>query len=241
MIFEKYYEVGLRDIGANNDATNIAILGYLEDIASLHSDTVGLGPDDVFDKKIVWLLSDWKLEVIKRPHYKDKLKVMTWAKGKELCSSYRDFKILNENNEIIVKATSKWIYFDLNKNKISKIDDNILELYNPEIGISVFEEGKLEKIKQPNDFEKCIEYTVKRLDIDINNHMHNLNYLNLAYEALPEDIYNNQELNNVRISYKKEIKLNDKIKCLYSFENDKHIVAIKSFDDKIIHAIIELS
>ncbi len=49
-----------------------------------------------------------------------------------------------------------------------------------------------------------------RKDIDINKHMHNLYYLDLAYEALPDEIYNKRPFDYVRITYKKEIKLGEK-------------------------------
>ena len=47
--------------------------------------------------------------------------------------------------------------------------------------------------------------------------MHNLNYLDLANEALPEEIYKEGKLNDIRITYKKEIKLGEIVKCKYSF------------------------
>ena len=70
--------------------------------------------------------------------------------------------------------------------------------------------------------------------------MHNTNYLNLAYEALPEEIYKNTIFNNIEILYKKELKLNDSVKFLYSEEEGAHIVTIKSLDDKILHTIVKL-
>ena len=79
-----------------------------------------------------------------------------------------------------------------------------------------------------------------RKDIDINGHMHNLYYIDLAYEALPEEIYEKRPFNNVRVVYKKEIKLKETINCYYSFESNKHIITIKNNDDTIIHAIIKL-
>ena len=71
--------------------------------------------------------------------------------------------------------------------------------------------------------------------------MHNLYYLDLAYEVLPEDIYQNAELNHIEIMYKKEITLHDTVTCHYSYENEKHVITIKSKDDTILHAIIQLS
>ena len=78
------------------------------------------------------------------------------------------------------------------------------------------------------------------MDIDVNNHMNNLVYLKLAYEVLPEDIYFSDELKNLRVTYKHQIRLGAKIKICYSKVEDKHVVVIKSQDDTKIHAIVEL-
>ena len=54
--------------------------------------------------------------------------------------------------------------------------------------------------------------------------MHNLYYLDLAYEALPEDIYNNKRpFNNVKIVYKKEIKPLDDEYEIKSLNNKKEV------------------
>lgn len=79
-----------------------------------------------------------------------------------------------------------------------------------------------------------------RRDIDINKHVHNLYYLDYANEALPEEIYKDARFDNIEIMYKKQIKLGDEINCYYSKEEDKNIITIKSKDDKILHAIVEL-
>ena len=70
--------------------------------------------------------------------------------------------------------------------------------------------------------------------------MNNLVYLKLAYEVLPENIYFSDELKNLRVTYKHQIRLGEKIRICYSKEEDKHIVVIKSQDGTKIHAIVEL-
>ena len=74
----------------------------------------------------------------------------------------------------------------------------------------------------------------------MNKHVHNLYYLDFAYETLPEDIYQAGELNNMEIMYKKQIKLGDNVICLYTKEDEKNIVTIKSEDDSILHTVIYL-
>ncbi len=241
MIVEQDYRIKLSEIGKENKITNKAILGDLEDIGGIHSNIAGYGILDIPQTKLSWVLLDWKLKIIIRPKYSEKIKIKTWSKNAIKFYTYRDFEVYDENGQVIAIATSKWVLLDIDKEKIVKISDEVLNKYEPELEKSVFDISEIEKLQEPENYISEVEYTVKKSDIDVNNHMHNLNYLELANEALPEDVYNEQELNNVRINYKKEIKLGETVKCKYSFENNTHIIVIKSKDEKVIHAIIKLN
>lgn len=240
MIFEDDYKLQIRDIGKNSEITNKALLGIMEDIAGLHSAKVGFGLYDIPKTNLTWVLLDWKLQVISRLKYGDKVHVETWSRYIYKCYAYRDFKIYDSNMNLVAIATSKWVLIDTKKNKIKRIEDYVKDSYESEIGKSVFNIIELDKLIEPKDFISYISYTVRRRDIDIYKHMHNLYYLDLAYEALPEDVYEGEEFNNIRITYKKEIKLGDNIRCLYTKEHEEHIVVIKGEKDDILHAIIKL-
>ena len=120
MKYEQEFKVGAREMGLYNRLTNYGFLSFLEDIASNHSDLVGYGVKDIGDKHKAWLLMDWKLNVVKRPSFGEKVKVKTWATEieKPCFYVYRNFEVLNELNEIIATATSKWVLFDTEFNKI---------------------------------------------------------------------------------------------------------------------------
>ena len=70
--------------------------------------------------------------------------------------------------------------------------------------------------------------------------VHNLNYLNIAYELLPEDVYDGSELNNVEILYKRELKYGDIAKSYLYKDNNEYTIVIKSLDDSVLHSIIKL-
>ena len=153
--------------------------------------------------------------------------------------TYRDYEIYDNNNNLCAIATSKWALIDTEKGKMSRLTENIINAYKPEKK-TVFEENSLDKVKIPEEFSNTIKYEVIRKDIDINKHMHNLYYLDLAYEALPDEIYNKRPFDYVRITYKKEIKLGEKVNCKYVEQDGKYVIAIKSEDEAVIHAIVEL-
>lgn len=69
--------------------------------------------------------------------------------------------------------------------------------------------------------------------------MHNVYYMNLAYEAFPEDVYQNMPYDNFRITYKKEIALGDTVVVKYTNIDGKHYVVIENKEKNIVNAIIE--
>ena len=241
MKFEQSNIVGIRQIGFKNEMSNYGILSFFEDVSGIHSDSIGYGINDIQTKKVAWLLMDWTLKVFKRPKCGEKVLARTWAirDDKPSYQVFRKFDLRDEKGDLFATATSKWILFSLETNKITKISTEISELYKPEEN-SKDVQSDIIKLKEPSSYDSVLDYKIRRADIDINQHLHNLNYLNLAYEILPENVYNNSELNNVHIMYKHQIKYGETVKCFYKFENNKQIVWMKSNDEKILHSIIEL-
>ena len=146
----------------------------------------------------------------------------------------------DDENNLCVIASSKWLLIDTLNGKIAKIEKEMGDKYESEPDKSVFGEKDIEKLKVPNSFESSIKYKTKRKDIDVIGHVHNLYYLDLAYEALPEEVYNQRPFDNIRIMYKKEIKYGEIVICKYSKEQNKNVVVIESENGEILHAIVEL-
>ena len=238
-IFRQDYRVDISKVGPNGSITNKGILHILEDIACRHSDIAGLGILDIPIKHLSWMILAWKVEILHRVTYGTYLKVSTWSKVCNKFQTCRDFAIYDEHGTLICIATSKWTLIDTIKNSITRITDDIINLYSPE-DKDIFENPNIDKLVEPSAFSHEYTYQTQRRDIDVNQHMHNLNYLDVAYEALPEEVYSLPEVNHIEIMYKKGIRLGDTVKCLYSYTDDSHFLTLKSTDAKTLYAIVKL-
>ncbi len=237
MIYLSNYKIGLEDIGRNNEATNKSLLKIMQDIAGLHSASVGYGALDIETKKKAWMILDWKMKVLKRPKYNDEVHAQTWSRKAERLYAYRDFELKDKDGNILAIGTSRWILVDTDRRRPVRLTPDITDLYESEIDKSIFAE-EMEDIKS-EDYLFKKDYAIQRRDIDINEHMHNLNYLDMAYEILPEDVYKNKVFDNIRIIYKKEIVYGQKVECYYNVQGGNHIITAKC--EEKINAIIELS
>lgn len=240
MIFKQTFGVNFRDVGNSNKLTNKSILSFLEDSAGMHSDSVGFGINDIKDINCTWVLLNWKVRIFSRPNYGSKITIETWGRNSTLAYTFRDFKMYDEDYNLVAIASSKWVLLDATTMSLKKLTPDVMDRYQIE-DIKVFEnETEIGKLPIPNEFLNTFTYTVQRRDIDINKHVHNSVYLDLAYEFLPEEAFENDNFNNYEIMYKKEIKYGETVHIHYSYINNEHIFTIKSEDEKNLHAIIKL-
>ena len=125
MIYKENFKMGLKDIWKNNEINNKAILEYLEDIAGYHSDSIGCGLNSSEHSHLNWILLDWKVKVIKRPKYGQTLEISTWSRKVEKFYAYRDFEIYDEENNLCVIATSKWLLINNQTRKIARVEQEM--------------------------------------------------------------------------------------------------------------------
>jgi Acyl-ACP thioesterase. len=76
--------------------------------------------------------------------------------------------------------------------------------------------------------------------IDLNGHVHNTMYLDLAAEVLPDDLWRRQ-FDSLEIHYRKEILPGQTVLLLYGEAGGTHYVQLKSEDGAVLHAVIALS
>lgn len=239
MYIEHEFFVGFRDVDYNNNLKIKSALSYLEDIAGIHSNIAGYGLLDIEKNKKTWVLINWKLEFIRRPRYAENLIVKTWSNGTEKnLYALRDFYMYDEKGEIVAKATSKWVLIDIEKKGIAKLTDEVMNAYTTEPDDFAFED-KIEKLKEPENYTDSVEVKITKDMIDVNGHVHNINYIDFVTQIMPIEVMQNAK--TVEVLYKKEIRDVDKIKCFYSSQDKYSYVTIKSEDEQAVHAIVRIA
>lgn len=221
MIIEFDYQPALEDFRNNQEMELRAILKLFENTGNKHSDLTGDGILNRTQNGTAWVLTDWKVEIKRYPKYGEKIVAKTWTEpANALFTSTRDFEIWC-NGELTVIATTRWAILDLTTGRPAKISPELHAKYNPE-DKKTFQESKLERIAIPEKFDIEKEIIQRRVDIDFNNHVHNLVYLDYAFETIPEELFNNREFKHLRISYKLQLQYGEPTTCKYALIDGKH-------------------
>ena len=133
MFFSEIYQPGVADFDRSGKLGYEAILRIFENTASRHSDSSG---DDIIEESrngITWVLTDWRVRIVRRPDSKAPLRVTTWVRDSVPTGRiFRDYTLADETGTELVCAESRLILFDLRAQKIIRIDQQRFRSYLPE-------------------------------------------------------------------------------------------------------------
>ena len=83
-------------------------MNYMQDCSTMQSEDAGVGIGYLGREKKAWLLSSWQIVIGRRPVLGERIKVLTWPYAVKGLYALRNFAILDEKGEYLVKANSYW-------------------------------------------------------------------------------------------------------------------------------------
>ena len=187
----------------NNTLTYHALLNYLQDASTLHSEELGESGAELLKKNMAWVLSFWQICIEDMPKLSEDITVSTWPYSTKGLFGLRNFCVDNAEDEHIVKANSIWVLIDPNSGRPIRISEEVSSHYP--------DEPKLEmdycdrKIVTPDTYTEMEPIQVPKYFIDTNNHMNNGKYVMVAESFLPDDFM----VREIRVEYKTAAVLGD--------------------------------
>lgn len=199
--YRKAFQVPYYDSDKYGKATALSILSYLGETSGAHTDSIGFGFKELKELNYAWMLNRWKVSIDRYPKVNENIIIETWASGIDRFYATREFVIYDEEDKELGKASTLWIFIDMNRKIPIRIPQEFIKLSNP-IEERVFND--FYNFKKELIIDKYLDFHVRRSDIDYNNHVNNTKYLSWMLEAVPQYIYENYMLHEFEILYKKE-------------------------------------
>ena len=189
---------------ASRRATIQTICNYFQEMAWLHATRLGFALADQENSTKAWVLLELHVQMDRYPVWGDTITVSTWPSGKNRLYAYRDFEIRNNRDEIIGTATSAWIIIDIQKRRPQRMPDE-LDLCVPKNKTVPFHEALFSpKIDLPAHVDAEAGFQVRLSDIDVNNHVNNVNFIEWAIEAAPSAWRSANQLAEIHVEFKAE-------------------------------------
>jgi medium-chain acyl-[acyl-carrier-protein] hydrolase len=208
-VFIDDYTIRSYEIDSFGKVSVLGICNYLQDIAGNHAARLGVSVEHLFMRKMTWVLSRLHIRVYKYPLYKEEIRIETWPSGVHGRFALRDFQIFDKNNSLIGDATTSWMLIDFNTNKPISMPDFITNIKIPNRNRAI--DDPFEKIPVLEEVHMEKNFNVRLSDLDINQHVNNVNYIEWAVETIPLEIWQKYRLSELEISFRAESNYGDRI------------------------------
>lgn len=173
------------------------------------------------------MILSWQIEIIRRPELGENIISRTWPYGFKAFYGYRNFALLDQNEEYLVKANSHWVLIDTETGYPLKVKTEFMSGFQVEEPLEMDIENT-RKLQMPTDCERKEGITVSRHHLDTNNHVNNGQYIRMSEEFIPEGF----EVNKVQVEYRKQALLHDHIVPYVSITEDVITVALCDDEQK---------
>lgn len=235
MMLEKKFFVHYYEIDYTGRLGILSILKYLEDISVRHCEELGVGLDYLYSRNTAWFAYKWDLEVYDYPKFNEELTVVTNPYSLYKFYGYRKYEVYNNQNKLIMKADSLWLFVNIESKKPILITEEISGKFNSEVKAYPFFD-----IKELKEYEIDSKFKVLHEDIDTNKHVNNISYVKWAMESIDIEYKNNNILTNLKVIYKREGNLASDINVKTIIKNDiTSIVESAIYDGDVLLCLIQ--
>lgn len=223
--------------GSIDKDCNLSLNGairLMQEAAVVHSSKSGYSVMDVDRTRVAWMLAQWRVRMTGAACWNDPLKVMTWPRTMEKVTSDRCFRITTKDGVEIAVGDSRWLLVNVDTGRAIRIPAEVAGAYDLEPE-DVFD-TPLKRLPRDVGVE-TFSCRVMRRDIDTNNHVNNLVYLDYACEALPEGV-RLEDYREVEVQYHRQLLLGDPVHCYYTPLANGHMVQICGDDPHQLHCTV---
>ncbi|KAI8574252.1 hypothetical protein RHMOL_Rhmol01G0340600 [Rhododendron molle] len=206
--YKEKFIVRCYEVGINKTATVETIANLLQ---SVGFSTDGFATTTTMRKlHLIWVTARMHIEIYKYPAWSDVVEIETWCQSEGRIGTRRDW-ILKDyaTQEVIGRATSKWVMMNQDTRRLEKVSDDVREEYlvfcprEPRLAFPEEKNGSLKKFAKLEDPAQ---------------------YSRQGLVSMPQEIIDTHELETITLDYRRECQHDDVVDSLTSpepFEDTK--------------------
>ncbi len=193
-----------KDVDMHRRLRTSELFRLLQEASIRHTEELGMGRDKTLDRGILWVLLLQTAEIGRMPEYDERVVLKNWP-GKTMHLLFpRYYRLETAAGEPLLAASALWGLVDMKSRKM---------VFPERYGVEI--EGTVtgEEIAQPTAPRRltCTEsrpFTVPYSYVDLNGHMNNTRYFDLAEDCIPAAA-EGKTLRHVKIEYVSEARFGE--------------------------------
>ena len=200
------YQILSSDTDANRRLRLSRLFTLLQEASIAHTTELGMGREKTLDRGLLWIVTLQQANIARLPVYDERIVLKSWA-GKTMHLLFpRYYRIEDEKGNALVEASALWALMDANTRRVV-----FPEQYGIRIrGVHTGKEIALPVAPRMPQQPETGTFTVPYSYVDLNGHMNNTRYFDLAEDRMPEAL-RDRAVTRIQTEYAKEARGGDTI------------------------------
>lgn len=221
------------EVSPNGKAKLQSICDLLQETAGNHALKLDFDISQLREQNLTWMLHRLHLKMDRFPEWRDEITIKTWPSSGDTLRAYRDFIILDQSGNHLGRCLSYWLMINIETRKPVRMPKEILKMAPSDV------DHVMDVAKKRIDFDAEPDgakmFRVRRSDLDLNEHLNNVKYIEWALEALPAEL----KVSDIDIEFLAECAEGEEVKSEYALsasDNHTYFHRIKRMKDNKVAA-----
>ena len=195
-----------KDVNLHRRLRTSVLFELMQEASIRHTEQLDMGREMTLDRGLLWVVTLQQAEIARMPEYDETITLESWP-GKTLHLLFpRYYRILDEKGSPLICASSLWALMDENTRHMVFPDRH---------GIVIEGESTGNELALPSTPRRAAgesrDFTVPFSYVDLNGHMNNTRYFDLAEDWIPAAA-EGRSLRKIAIEYSAEARLGETVR-----------------------------
>ena len=219
-IYERELLLGSEHVDCFRRLRLSTLFELLQTASIRHTEALGMGREKTLDRGLLWIIARQYAAIERMPAYDERVTLRSWPGETMHVLFPRYYEIVGRDGETLVRGSMLWSLMDRETRATAFPDEYGVEIAGVETGRETPYLRKTPVLETPNHFSFTVPYSF----VDLNGHMNNTRYFDVAEDHLPAAA-SGALLREVYAEYSAESKLGATLDVAWGEENGTYYLS----------------
>jgi medium-chain acyl-[acyl-carrier-protein] hydrolase len=207
--FTKKYEIHYYEVNSKLRCKLSSMIDFICDVGTQQSEYFGGGIEYCTKNNCAWVFYKYDIKMYRYPMFGETISITTQPVGFKKFYGLRKYMIKDEDGDLIGEALALFFLINIEKRRPMRIQNEQYDIYGVDGDVDY--DISMDKIERNDEEQYHKQFNIRYSDIDSNNHVNNVKYVEWAIEAVPVDVIDNYVLKRIKVTFEKETIYGDKV------------------------------
>ena len=214
-IYETRLRLRNKDVNLHRRLRTSVLFELMQEASIRHTEELGMGRKMTLDRGLLWMVTLQRAEIVRMPEYDELITLESWPGETMHLLFPRYYRVLDEAGTPLLSASALWALVDQQTRRM---------VFPDRYGVTVEGVATGGEIALPSPPRRAAggdaaTFTVPFSYVDLNGHMNNTRYFDLAEDLIPAAA-EGRSLREITVEYANEARLGEELRVTLETDGD---------------------